>query len=124
MQKCKNYIMNDDIIYYLKDFLNNKSLGLLSQTNKKNNNIIQDNLKKYKIIYHNIISLLNNKKFYTNDLIIKSDIEKILNLKLINYIKNNHEELEMIIYDIIENNCNINITNDTIFFTYKEKLFT
>ena len=42
---------------------------------------------------------------------------------LIRAIKNNHEELEMIIYDIIEKNSNINITNDTIFFNYKAKLF-
>jgi hypothetical protein len=115
---------DDDIIHYLKDFLNVKSLGLLSKTNKKNNNIMQTDLKNYKITHDNITNLLNNKKFYTNELMIKADIEKIFNIKKINYISNNNENLECYIYNIIENNCkDINITNDTIFFTYKEQLF-
>lgn len=115
---------DDDIIHYLKDFLNVKSLGLLSKTNRKNNNMMQTDLKKYKISHDNIINLLNNKNFYTNDLMIKADIEKIFNIKKIKYINNNNENLECYIYDIIENNCNdINITNDTIFFIYNERLF-
>lgn len=117
--------MNDDIIYYTKKFLNVKSLGLLSQTNKKNKEIIINDLEKYKIIYDNIINLLNNKKTFLNDLFFKSDVEKIFKSKL-NYINNNHPELEMIVYNIIETNCNynnINITNDSIIFTNNQKIF-